>query len=133
MKKRFVGIIACGLLALALTGCENTATFTYMLGNASVDFKNFDGTSEGAFELPYFDVAYEVELESGTVDLEVLDAMVNKDSDGDVVDTVPLDTIYEAQGLTSGDSGTFSDDDGTIMVRVTGSDGATGTIRFTAA
>lgn len=125
MKRLPVIAFSCALALGALAGCQSS--FTQVLGDATVELKELDGTTEGDFDLPYTNVAYEVELESGTVDLEILDVVRASDDDDS---PIPLDSIYEAKGLKSGESGTFTDDDGAIMVRLTSSDKATGKVSF---
>lgn len=129
MKKHIItALLSCMLLAPALTGCKTNATFTQVLGDAKAELTDLDGTVENDFELPYTDIAIDVELESGTVDIEIIDLAVFRDEDE--TDYMELDSIFEAKGLTTGDHKSFSDDDGTVRVRITSSDGATGTITF---
>lgn len=129
-KKIAAFALASGLaVALGLAGCSSQASFTQLLGNASVDLNGLNGTAESTFELAYTDIAFDVELESGTVDVEIHDVVTFEDDDTNS-DVVELDTIYEGKGLASGDRATLTDDDGAVLVRVTSSDGATGKITF---
>ena len=112
----------------ALMGCSSQATFTEGLGSAYAELKGLEGTVEDDFSLPYTDAALDIELEKGTVDVEIVDIDVFESDDVD--DYVELDTICEATGLKSGDRVTFTDDDGEILLRITSDDGATGTLTF---
>lgn len=130
MKKHIAtALLSCTLLAAALTGCKTNASYSQVLGDAKVELADLEGPADGDFELPYKNVAFDVELEKGTVDVEIINLAVFHNED-DTNDYMELDTIYEAKGLTSGDHCSFKDDDGLIRVRVTGADGATGTIIF---
>lgn len=132
MKKHLIACAVAGALAAcALVGCAGSGTtFSDVLGHTTVELSNLSGEVEGDFELTYTDVAIDVELEQGTVDVEIVDIIRTWNDDGPD-DITPLDVIYEAQGVKDGDHVTFSDDDGNIMVRLTSSDGATGTLTFT--
>ena len=129
-KSKLIAPLICALLALVMSACNSgSSTYTQFFGDAKVEIENLNGSTQGDFELPYFDVAYSVELESGTIDIEVFDAIVSTTED-DFSEPTPLGSIHEATGLASGAQGSFVDDDGTIIVRITSSDGATGTITF---
>ena len=128
MNKPIAGVLLGIVLAATLAGCSSGATFTQTLGSANADLKELDGTVESDFELPYGNITYSEELESGTVDIEIVDLQqIGVDDDADFVE---LDTIFEAKGVASGDHLSFSDDDGLILVRVSSGDKATGTITF---
>lgn len=132
MKKSLVAcVLASTLCVFALVGCGGSGTtFSDVFGNTTVELNGLSGEVEGDFELSYTDVAIDVELEQGTVDIEIVDIIRTWNDEGPD-DITPLDVIYEAQGLEDGDHVTFSDDDGNIMVRLTSSDGATGVLTFT--
>lgn len=128
MKKLFAASFAA-VLALALAACGGSATFSQFMGDAKVEIENLDGTVEGDFELPYTNVGLDIELTSGSIDIEVVDVMVTYNGEDEEV--VPLDTIGDAQGLVSGDHASFTDDDGAFLLRITSNDKATGTITIT--
>ena len=132
MKKSLVACaLASTLCVFALAGCGGSGTtFSDVFGNTTVELNGLSGEVEGDFELTYTDVAIDVELEQGTVDIEIVDIIRTRNDEGPD-DITPLDVIYEAQGVKDGDHLTFSDDDGDIMVRLTSSDGATGVLTFT--
>lgn len=130
MKKHIVGaLLSCAMLAAALTGCKSNASFTQFLGSAKAELTDLNDTVETDFELPYGKVAVDVALESGSVDIEIIDLEL-LGSDEDTTDYIELDTIFEAKDLAAGDHTSFTDDDGTFRLRITSSDGATGTINF---
>ena len=128
MRKRIATVLTGAAIALSLAACSSQATFTQMLGDATVELKGLDGSAESEFDLPYTSVGFTAELESGTVDVEIVDLQqIGADDDADYVE---LDTIFEAKGVASGDHKSFTDDDGLFLVRVTSSDKATGKITF---
>ena len=132
MKKSLVAcVLASTLCVFALAGCGGSGTtVSDVLGNTTVELNGLSGEVEGDFELSYTDVAIDVELEQGTVDIEIVDIIRTWNDEGPD-DITPLDVIYEAQGLEDGDHVTFSDDDGNIMVCLKSSDDATGVLTFT--
>ena len=128
MRKSITAVLVVIAMALSLAACSSQATFEQMLGNAKVELSELDGSAEGDFDLPYTKIGFTAELESGTVDIEIVDLQqIGVDDDADFVE---LDTIFEAKGVASGDHLSFSDDDGLILVRVSSGDKATGTITF---
>ena len=130
MRKRIASSLAALLCIFALAACTGT-TFTSTPTGGSAELNDLNETVENVFEMDITDVVVEVELEEGTVDIEVVDAYVPPEGDANT-DYVPLDTVYEGTGLTSGDRGTFSTSEGDFVLRVTGH-GATGTITFSEA
>ena len=71
-----------------------------------------------------------MELEGGSVDIEIYD--INRTWNDDGPDSItPLDVIFEAEGLTDGDHVTFSDNDGDIMVVIKSEESVTGRLTFT--
>ena len=128
MRNRIATVLVGAAMALSLTACSSQATFEQTPGNAKVELKELDGSVDSEFELPYTNIGFTTELESGSVDIEIVDLQeIGSDDD---VDYVELDTIYEAEGVASGDSHSFIDDDGLFLVRITSGDKATGTITF---
>ena len=130
MNKRIFAALSCGMLALALSACKTSASFEQFFGSAKAELNELNGSAENGFELPYSDIAIDVELESGTVDIEIDDAMITYDEDGNQEDYINMGPIFNAEGVTSGERVTFTDDDGIIILRVTSNDGATGTLTF---
>ena len=129
MTNRIAAVLLGTALAAMLGACASSGTFEQTLGSAKAEIKELDGTVEGDFSLPYTNVGFDVELEQGSVDIEIYDLLVTYDAD-DNEEYSPLDVIYEAKGLSSGDHKSFTDDDGNIRVSITSSDKATGTITF---
>ena len=130
MKRPIAAALVGSLLALVLAGCTASATFTQIPGTTKAELNGLNGSAEVDWQLTYNDVAYEVELESGTVDLEVVEVVVFYNDVTDGYDYEELGTTYEAKGLAAGDRGSFTDTDGIFRLRLTSSDGATGTIWF---
>ena len=127
--RKLISLVACATCALALAGCSSQATFTEGFGSASAELNGLEGTVEKDFTLPYTDAVLDIELEKGTVDVEIVDVEIFENDD--VTDNyVELDTICEEKGLASGDQVTFTDNDGEILLRITSNDGATGTLTF---
>ncbi len=118
---------ACLVCAAALAGCSSQATFTQGIGGSYAELNGLTKTVECDYSLPFASGAIDIELEEGTVDIEIVDIQrIGADDD----DFAELDTIAEEKGLGSGDRMTFSDDDGEILLRITSSDGATGKLTF---
>lgn len=115
-----LAIVSC---ALGLNACTGT-TFTTWPGGGKVEFSDLNETTDDLLELSFSSIVMNVQLESGSVDIEVVDASVFADDSNNYVE---LDTVFAAEGLVDGDTVSCQDDDGDVVVRITGHD-ATGTI-----
>ena len=122
MSKRFAALLVSVLCALMLVACSTTITKSPNGGK--VEFSELDDTVDSFFDFGFSDITMDIELESGSVDIEVVDVDVISHEDEEYIE---LDTIYTASGLVSGDTITCSDDDGSFVLRVTGHD-ATGAV-----
>ena len=123
--KRLVAMAAAAAVTVsALAGC--TTTYTKQVGDtATYGFGNLNGSKSETFDLPYQDIKVSVELEKGTVDVEVLDILPGGDEDHPTV----VGSIASGTGISSNTSTVTHDADGSIAVRVTGTD-ASGKIIF---
>ena len=122
MNKRLAVILSGVLCALALAACSSSITMGPSGGKA--EFSELDDTIECFCECNFTDIAMDVELESGSVDIEIVDVDVLSHEDDEYAELGP---IFTTEGLVSGDSVTCSDNDGSFVIRITGHD-ATGTV-----
>lgn len=123
MNKRIIALMSCLLCVLALAACAGTS-FTMGPRGGSAEFSELNDTAECFCELGYTDIVMDVELEAGSVDIEIVDVDVISHEDDEYAE---LGTVYTAEGLVSGDSAAYSDNDGSFVIRITGHD-ATGTV-----
>ncbi|MEE0027953.1 MAG: hypothetical protein U0J70_10210 [Atopobiaceae bacterium] len=125
MKRLAAMMAAAAVSVAALAGC--TSTYTTQMGDtATFGFNNLNSTTSKTFKLPYKNMKVLVEVEQGTVDVEVLDVL-NGDVDDDNPTVVGL--LAKGEGITDDTSTEFVDTDGWIAVRVNGVD-ATGKVVF---
>lgn len=122
MNKRILALLSCLLCALALAACSSSITMGPNGGKA--EFSELDDTIECFCECSFTDITMDVELESGSVDIEIVDVDVISYEDDEYAELGP---IFTAEGLASGDSVSCSDNDGSFVIRITGH-GATGTV-----
>jgi hypothetical protein len=116
---------AAAVSVAVLAGC--TSTYTTQMGDtATFGFNNLNSTTSKTFKLPYKNMKVLVEVEQGTVDVEVLDVL-NGDVDDD--DPTVVGLLAKGEGITDDTSTEFVDTDGWIAVRVNGVD-ATGKVVF---
>ena len=126
MKRLVTIALATALGLTVLAGCSSSeVSFTWSPGQAKATLNNLDGEAEGRYDLAWQDMEFEVQLEKGSVDIEIVDALLSDES------PVPdeFGTLYEGDRLVNGDSGTFSDPDGSFILRLEGHD-ATGVINI---
>lgn len=117
--------VFCG----SLTACGDfPAVFTSRPKGGDIVLKDLNGDAEGTMGFSFEDGVMRVELESGTVDVTLVD-IIPPIEDTDI--PIELDSFYEGTGLQDGDEITYTDSDGEFIVRITGQD-ATGTITFSA-
>jgi len=124
MKKLAILAAAVAIAIAALTGCGSSeVSFSWTPDEAKATMNGLEGEAEGRYDLAWQDMEFDVQLESGSVDVQVVDVLLEDE------DAVPTEygTLYEGAKLTSGDRGSFSDPDGSFILRITGHD-ATGVI-----
>ncbi|MBO7674205.1 MAG: hypothetical protein J6S63_04275 [Atopobiaceae bacterium] len=123
--KRFVCAAAAAALSVAaLTGCTSTY-YTQVGDTATYGFNNLNESTSKTFNLPYPDIKVNVEVEKGKLDVDILDVLPGSDDDHPTV----VDILATGIGIAENTSTITYDQDGTIAVRVTGTD-ATGKIIF---
>lgn len=110
----------------ALTGCGSPEVdFSWNPNEAKATMNNLEGEAESRYDLSWQDMEFDVQMESGSVDVQIVDILLEDEN------AIPTEygTLYEGTRLTSGDSGSFSDPDGSFILRITGHD-ATGVINI---
>ncbi len=124
MNKRFAALLSGLLCVFALAACTGTS---YTMGptGGKAEFSELSKTTDCLCEFNFTDVAIDVALESGSVDIEIVDIDYISIEDDEYVE---LDTIFSAEGLVDGDTVTCTDNDGDFVIRITGHDDATGTV-----
>ena len=122
MNKRLAVLLSSALCALALVACSSSITMGPSGGKA--EFSELDDTIECFCECNFTDIAMDVELESGSVDIEIVDVDVISHEEDEYAELGPT---FTAEGLVSGESVSCSDNDGSFVIRITGH-GATGTV-----
>ena len=125
--KRLAILAAAAVIAMAaLTGCGSSeVSFTYSPSEAKATLNGLEGEAESRYDLSWQDMEFDVQLESGSVDVQIVDVMLSDEN------PIPdeFGTLYEGTRLTSGDTGSFSDPDGSFILRIVGHD-ATGVINI---
>ena len=127
MKRIAMLVCATALSCAALVGCSggSEVSFSWSPTEANATLNGLEGEAESRYDLSWQDMEFDVQLESGTVDVQIIDVMLEYES------TVPTEygTLYEGSRLGTGDGGSFSDPDGSFILRITGHD-ATGVINI---
>jgi hypothetical protein len=126
MKRLAILAAAATIAMAALTGCSSSeVSFSWDPNEAQATMNGLDGEAEGRYDLSWQDMEFDVQLESGSVDVQIVDVLLEDES------AVPTEygTLYEGTRLTNGDGGSFSDPDGSFILRITGHD-ATGVINI---
>lgn len=116
--KAACGVAACVAMCGALVACGEGTTFSSSPSGGEITFEDLDKETDGEMDFSFKDGVLDVELSSGSVDVAIYDGIENILEDDEFVEQGEL--LKEATGLQSGSQVRYSDNDGSIIVYVTG-------------
>ena len=127
MKKRKVlAAVMALLMAVMLAACSSSSEVTSGGNGATFKLKNLPKNEfvETQAKFNFDDAVITVELEGGTVDIEIIDIVPDE---GDTDSYTEMGTLYEGKDLADGEVIEVSGVRTNVIVRVYGGD-ATGTV-----
>ena len=116
--KKYAAILLAGMMALSLAACGGSEITSSPKGVTFI-LKKLEKSDllETRAKFSFDDGLLKVDLESGTVDVEIVTIIPDE---GDDALYTELSTIYTGQGLKNGDEVEISDLRAEVVMRVTG-------------